>query len=290
MTARMLGLDAGKTAHALGIALTLVSGAPGGQARVPSRWLLLGLASRSGRDAAFAAAEGFEVDLTLLDQDWLARTHGIDCDPAGLVTEPSGTGMMAELSLKPYCAAKQCIAVIDGFRDVLAQGISPFDVAHVRVGVPPACAGMIGHRNAAGARVGRITSAAYHLALEAHRPEALGDIARPNLAGEPEIARFMDLVEVVPDEDLAAHYPQQWPARVDVVLRDGRTVSKLTLDAVGDPGHPSTFPAREKFHRLVDHVIGASATDGVEQACLKAIDSDEAVAALCTRLERLDLI
>jgi len=230
------------------------------------------------------------VDRTLLDQDWMTRTHGIDCDPKGLVTEPSGTGMMAELSLKPYCAAKQCIAVIDGFRDVLAQGISPFDVAHVRVGVPPAYAGMIGHRNAAGARVGRITSAAYHLALAAHRPEALDDITRPNLARDPEIAAFMDRVEVLPDEELSAHYPRRWPARVEVVLKDGRTVSELVLDAIGDPEHPSKFPVSEKFHRLADPVIGTAAADELAQACLDATRVNEAVAALCAGLQRLDLI
>ncbi len=300
VAARLLGLNAEQTAHALGIALAQVSGAPGGHAKIPARWILLGFAVQAGCAAAFAAAEGLESDRTLLDQDWLARTHGITCDPgallAGRLNDPAdvsaaSAGAIDEVSLKIYCAARQCAAAIDGFRALLADAAVPASqVASVRIAVPPAYATMIGHRQTSGVRAGRITSAAYHLALAAHRPDALLDIARPDLSGEPAIAAFIDLVEVAPDDNLASYYPRQWPARVDVVLADGRILSQLVLAAAGDPESAATVEVNEKFHRLVDPLIGAPAAAGIERACLGGLLHDAGTPDLYRCLRQIDLI
>ena len=175
VAARLLGLTAEKTANALAIALTMTSGSPGKPVGASPRWLLLGLAARAGCAAALAASEGYAGDRNLLDDDWMIRTHGIPCDTGPLVAAREGEGAVGALSLKPYCAAKQTIAAIDAFRELLSQGISPDDIVALRVAVPPAYAEMIGHRNAAAGRIARITSAAYQLALAAYRPEELGE-------------------------------------------------------------------------------------------------------------------
>jgi 2-methylcitrate dehydratase PrpD len=283
VTARSLRLTAGKTADALGIALTMTSGGPGRPVGASPRWLLLGFAARAGSAAALAAAEGYVGDLTLLDDDWMARTHGVQCDAVPLSAPPYGDGAVGALSLKPYCAAKQTIAAIDALRDLLGQGISPDDIVALRVAVPPAYAGMIGHRNAAGSRIARITSAAYQLALAAYRPDELDNVARPNLAGDSEIAAFMDRVEVVPDKALEQHYPERWPARVEAVLKNGRTETNRVLDARGDPLRSCDLDVRAKFHRLADPVVGKPAANELAEACLAATERDDALALLCAK-------
>src|SRR5207302_10480263 len=97
---------------------------------------------------------------------------------------------------------------------------------------------------------------------------------------DPRIAAFMDRVEVVADESLAQYYPRRWPARVEAVLKDGRTASKLVIDARGDRAHISDFSPEEKFHRLADPVIGRSHADTLAEACLSATEHDAALAAL----------
>ncbi len=283
VASRLLGLDAMKTADALAIALTMTSGAPGRPVGVSPRWLLLGLAARAGCEAAIAAAEGYAGDRTLLDGDWMERTHGVKCDTRPLLAAAAGDGAVGALSLKPYCAAKQTVAAIDGFRDLLRAGVAPDAIASVRVAVPPAYAEMIGHRNT-GMRVGRITSVAYQLALAAHRPDELDNVARPNLSADPEIAAFMERVEVVADKSLEQYYPQRWPARVEARLKDGRSESKLVLDARGDPPRFSEIDVRAKFHRLADRVIGKSAANELAEACLAATERDDALAILCAKL------
>ncbi len=283
VTARLLNLSAEKTADALGMALTMSSGAPGRPMGASPRWLLLGMAARAGCTATLAAAEGYAGDRDLLDEDWLMRTHGIKCNADPLVAAVQGEGAVAALSLKPYCAAKQTIAAIEAFRNLLAQGISPDEIVSLRVAVPPAYAAMIAHRDASASRIARITSAAYLLGLAAYRPDSLDDVARPNLAGDPQIAAFMERVKVVPDEALAQHYPKQWPARVEVVLKNGRTQTNLVLDARGDPPRFGEVDARAKFHRLVDAIVGRPAANELAEACLAATERDEALAILCAR-------
>ncbi len=284
VTARLLGLTAEKTANALGIALTMISGAPGRPSGESPRWLLLGMAARAGSAAALAAAEGYAGDRNLLDGDWMIRTRGIPCDPGPLIAALQGDRAICALSLKPYCAAKQTIAAIDALRNLLDQGISPDNIVTLRVSVPAAYAEMIGHHNAAGSRVARITSAAYQLALAAYRPDELDNIARPNLTGDSNIAAFMDRVEVVPDMELAQYYPQRWPARVEAIMKNGRKETNLVLDARGDPPRASDIDVRAKFHRLADPVIGMPASGELEEACLAATEDDDGLKRLCAKI------
>lgn len=281
VAARLLGLDAAKTADALGIALTMTSGAPGGPSPSSPRWLLLGLAARAGCSPALAAAEGYTSDRTLLDGDWMIQTHGIRCDVSPLAPAAQDADAIAALSLKPYCAAKQCIAAVESFRDLLAQGISPGEIASLRVAVPPAYAALIGHRHAANGRVPRITSAAYNIALAAYEPEGLGDVTRPNRTVNSRVAAFMERVEVMADKELSRYYPGCWAARVDATLQSGRTVSSLVLDAPGDPSRAfDVGQVREKFHRYADPAIGRTAADELASACLAAIENEKALAKI----------
>lgn len=283
VAARLLELDTEKTADALAIALTMTSGAPGRPTGASPRWLLLGLAARAGCEAAIAASEGYAGDRTLLDGDWLERTHGVKCDAGPLATNAHGEGPFGALSLKSYCAAKQTIAAIDAFQNLLRADVTPDAIVSVRIAVPAAYAEMIGHRNTC-TRVGRITSAAYQLALAAYCPDELDNVARPDLCARPEVAAFMERVEVIADKSLEQHYPQRWPARVEVRLKDGRCESTLVLDARGDAPRFGEVDVRAKFHRLADRAIGQPAAGALAEACLSATERDDALGALHARV------
>lgn len=282
VAARMLNLNAAQTANTLGIALATTSGAPGGPSSPSPRWLLLGLAARAGCSAALAAAEGYAADRTLLDGDWLQRTHGIAIDTTSLHPTAQPADALSQLSLKPYCAAKQCIAAIEASRDLFRQGISPDEISALRINVPSPYAAMIGHRHARNGRIPRITSSAYNIALAAHEPDELYSISRPDRTANPQISALMERIEVTADEELARHYPARWPARAEATLRDGRTVSSFVLDAPGDPSRAfSTAEAQAKFHRYADPQLGDNAATELGDACLAAAESSDALAKLC---------
>ena len=285
VTARLTHLTATQTANALGIALTLATSAPGRPLGASPRWLLAGLAARAGCAAALAAADGYAGDVTLLDGDWMTRIHGIEFAAAPLLAPSPSCGAIGEVSLKPYCAAKQTIAAIDAFQSILSRGVSPRDIVAVDVRVPPAFAEMIGHRNAAAGRIGRITSMAYQLGLAAHRPAELENIARPNFAGDTEIAEFMTRVSVTADTSLETYYPRRWPAFVDVALKDGSRKAEFSLDAPGDPLRAADLDVRAKFHRLADPALGKPAAAELERECLSATEQNSTLANLCARMK-----
>jgi len=54
----------------------------------------------------------------------------------------------------------------------------------------------------------------------------------------PEIRRLMHLTTCRVDPVLDAQYPAAWPARVEITLADGRTLSASAQHAKGDPRNP----------------------------------------------------
>jgi 2-methylcitrate dehydratase PrpD len=241
--------------------------------------VLLGQAARAGIFAALAAAKGYRGDRSLLDGDWLQRSHGLVLDPAPLVAPALGEGAIATMSYKPFCAAKQNTAAIDGFRQLLTRA-RPDAIESVRVTVPPSYAGMVGQRHTKG-RVERIICTAYQFALAAYRPDLLDDVVRPDLTQDAKIAAFMPRVEVAADAALAAYFPAVYPARVEAKLTNGETIATLVTDAAGDPARPlSDSELRVKFHRLADPVIGAAPAESLAEAALGAVSDDAALAVL----------
>jgi 2-methylcitrate dehydratase PrpD len=274
--APLLGLTAEQTADAIGIALSLTSGAAGGG---NARFVLLGQAARAGVWAALAAAKGYRGDRTLLDGDWLQRSHGIALDAGPLTAPVEGEGAIATISYKPFCAAKQNTAAIDGFRQLLAK--HPADAMEaVKVNVPPAYAAMISQRHTKG-RVERIINTTYQFALAAYHPELIDDVVRPDHSQDADIAAFMPKVEIAADPELASYFPKVYPARVEAKLKNGETASILVTDALGDPARPLSDGALlAKFHRLADPAIGAGAAEGLAKAALGAVSDDASLAAL----------
>jgi 2-methylcitrate dehydratase PrpD len=280
--APLLGLNAEQTADAIAMALALTSGAAGGG---NARFVLLGQASRAGVWAALAAAKGYRGDRSLLDGDWLQRSHGLALDPAPLVAPVEGEGAIATISYKPFCAAKQNTAAIDGFRQLLAR-VSVDKIEAVKITVPPAYAGMIGLRHTKG-RIERILNTTYQFALAAYRPDLLDDVVRPDLSQDAKIAAFMPKVEIAADPALAAYFPALYPARVEVTMAGGETTAVLVTDALGDPARAlSESDLRAKFHRLADPVISAAPAESLAKAALGAVSNDAALATLLDAIEK----
>lgn len=256
VAARLLRLDAQQTAHALALALTFA--APGvGHHNAPttSRWFAVGNAARNGINAAFAARAGFTADVNLVESGFLANVFGITPRVAAL-TQDFAAAPILELSLKPWCAARQTMAATQALRDLLSEGVSSEDVVAIRASVLPPHFKMIDHGVVPGNRASYLTSLPYQLAVAALQPAAALDLGLP--AGElpPAMQEFMRRIEVVGDDGLLADYPSAWPARISVVTRSGERERRVA-HVPGDPARP--FAANDvaaKFHALVDRVLG----------------------------------
>jgi 2-methylcitrate dehydratase PrpD len=279
--ARLMGLNEARTGHALSLSVMLMAGGVGRIHGAPSgRWFLYANAVAGGVSAAQAARADFRGDPEVLDKTWLSDTHGIALNQERLTEKLGASSVYTELSLKPFCSAKQAIAAVNAFQTLLSRGIRPDDISKVQVRVPPSYAGMISTRAEAGARISTIVSVAHQLALAALTPEVLYDIDRSAPKIDAAAAQFAAKVEVAADPDLLPFYPQHWPAEVEVTV-GGEVHRQRVVEAAGDPERPlDANGVTDKGHRVLDPLVGrAGATEWLKISAA-ALDDKAACRAL----------
>jgi 2-methylcitrate dehydratase PrpD len=266
-SARLLGLGAEPTAHALAAALTLTSGTSGRVRGLSSRWLTLGCAVQNGILAALAARRGVRGDLTLLDGAW-SEVTGIPIDGAALTRGFGQPFAIQRVSIKPYCAAKQVTSSIVACAALLDERVvEPDAIQRVVVAVPPAYARMIDQPAPPPERLGGIVSAQYQLALAAYHPDELLDVLRPVQHQEPAFRALMERVQVVVEPSLASDYPRTWPARVTVQTVAGQAAREVR-HTHGDPGNPFSWDdARAKARRALRGLLDEAGVDRLAAAC-----------------------
>jgi 2-methylcitrate dehydratase PrpD len=277
---RLLGLDAAQTAHALALALTCAAPGVGRHnASTTSRWLAAGQAARNGLAAAQAAHAGFTADTNLLDSGFFPGVYAISPKPAVLTENMGARNVLADVSFKPWCAARQTMAATQALREILAGGVRPADIVAVKAAILPPHQRLIDHGITPGDRASYLTSLPYNMAVAAVAPE-LADALSPAPSGVPDaVTAFMQKITVETQESLLSAYPHVWPAQVTVTTADGVCTRQVT-SIPGDPQQPfGEREVTEKFRRFAIPAIGEAEAN----ALLDAID--EAPANLLQQIE-----
>jgi 2-methylcitrate dehydratase PrpD len=215
VAARLFDLSAEEASHALALALTLA--APGvGHHNAPtgSRWFAAGSAARNGLLAAQAARSGVTSDLNLLEGSFFSAVFNILPKADALIEALGVPPKLAEVSFKPWCAARQTMAATQGLREIMDEGVAAADIVTIDVVVPPPFLKMVDH-GIVGGRVARLTSQPYQIAVAAIAPELAFDVGQ---SGDVpvDVVRFMNKVAVRADESMLRGFPGQWPARICV--------------------------------------------------------------------------
>jgi 2-methylcitrate dehydratase PrpD len=281
IASRISGLSEQQTAHALSLALILSAGRSGRfHGELPGRSVVLAMATSAGIRAADAAAQGVGGDPALLDGPWLRDAHGIEATTDALTMGLGAASCYREMSLKPFCSAKQAIAAVEGLTAILDEGVSPDAITKITVRVPPPYTRMIATKAEPGARASTILSAAFQMGLAAHRRERLYDIERADAMAETAAVKFAGKVEIVADEALLELFPQNFPAEVEVEA-GGKTLRKRVTAATGDPGRSLDDAAlKDKAQRVLAHMFGAPDASNIITVGLAGLDSSEG----CKRL------
>jgi 2-methylcitrate dehydratase PrpD len=272
IASRMWRLSEEQTAQALSLALMLMTGRAGRfHGRIPGRSVILAIAVTGGLRAAAAAQQGVGGDPDLLDGPWLKDAHGITADAAALTAGLGADNVYQQLSLKPFCSAKQSISSIEAMIALLDGGLDPDAITAVRVRVPPPYARMISMKAEAGVRSSTIVSAAFQLGLAAYRRERLYDIERSDVLGEEAAARFAQKVEITADESLLEPFPRAWPAEVEVEA-GGKLMRQRVVEALGDPARPlDDAQLAEKAGKVLQRLQDAPAAADIVALGLAAL-------------------
>ncbi|MFL5042372.1 MAG: MmgE/PrpD family protein [Xanthobacteraceae bacterium] len=288
VAARLLRLDEQHTAHALALGLALAAPGVGHHnAQTTSRWFAVGNAARNGLSAALAAQSGFTSDLALAESGFFANVYGITPRASMLTERLGGEPTLAQISFKPWCAARQTMAATQALREIIQEGVRADDIVTVHAAVLPPHLKMIDHGVKAGDRASYLTSLPYQMAVAALEPvTALALSARPD-GPSPAMQSFMARIDVAGDDALLASYPSTWPARVAVVTRSGTREEEVT-HVPGDPSRPfGVDDVADKFRRLVTPVLGRDSADSLLGRIVAGFDDGRSLAAVVDEVDQI---
>jgi 2-methylcitrate dehydratase PrpD len=271
--ARLLGLDAGKFADALGIAGSFTGGI----------WAFLadgadtkrfhpGKAAENGLSAALLAQAGMSGPRQVLEAKWggfySSFAHGIAKPEATL--EGLGQAFRIDRSgMKPYACCRGLHACMDAVLAVLAEtGAQAADVEALVV-----------HGNEQykmqfdRMRIGNMLDAQfsiqYALAVAALSGRGSLDQFSTLRHEEPDVRSLMQRVTVLADRQII---PGQYPP-LEVRLKDGRVIERFVLYAKGAPENPlSEAELAAKVESLIAPVLGAARCREIV-ACVAALEA-----------------
>ncbi|MBI4083057.1 MAG: MmgE/PrpD family protein [Candidatus Lambdaproteobacteria bacterium] len=265
----VLGLDADRTAHALGLAATQAAGLTGSFGTM-SKPFHAGKAALDGVLSAQLAAQGFEAAPAALDEPrGLAGTFIQDRSFELKTPEFTPGRELLRNTFKPYASCKLTHAAIDAARSLAGQ-VDAEQVRQVRVRVHPLGPQVAGKPAPRTPLEGKFSLAyCVALGLRGHRLAA-GDFAPERLA-DPAVRALMARVALTGDSRLSAA-----AATLEVELAGGRVLHAEVRSALGNPDHPMGWPEMEgKFMALVEPVLGDRAAPLL--AALRRIDAPGAL-------------
>lgn len=262
--AELLGLDAGRFAHALATVATFSAGLQQAfRMDSMSKPLHAGRAAEAGITAALAASEGVTGSLDVLEgASGYGRAMGYADANAGPDWERALATLgedfhITRMTFKNHACCGHVFAAIDGALEVQRQlRVEAADIERVRIGTYQAALDVAYYeapRTPAEARFSlkyTVASALAHgsVRLAAFEPARLEDKVTRDL---------MHRIEVVRDPALDAAFPAQRAARVAIEARGGRRGEHLQPTRKGDPDMPlSDTELEEKYLELGGPVLG----------------------------------
>ena len=276
---RMLGLDAQRMQHALGIVGSQAGGLMAAQEGAMVKRFHSGRAAQSGVYAAQLAGADFTGIVDVLEAPYGGYLSSYSGEPnARRLTD--GLGQVWEtgtVGYKPHASVTSIHAALDALRQImLDHELAADDIAALDVGVSHMthvhCAWPYKAQGVTAAQMNLY----YGLAVIAFDGMAFVDQYRQERLGDPKILDFISRIDARVDADIDAMGPAfRHAARVAVTTRKGERFEAEILHRRGSPENPLQQPDIEHKFR---HVA---------RSCLSAPDIEKVI-ELSRTLDRLD--
>jgi 2-methylcitrate dehydratase PrpD len=278
---RLLGLDAARMQHALGIAGSTGAGLMAAQEGAMVKRLHAGRAAQSGMLAALLAKRGFTGISDVVEASYggflssFARTPNV----ARLMEGLGADWEAGKVGFKMYPNVTSIHAALDALRAVLVEeDILAPRIAEIRVG----CGHMTFVHTAWDYRPVGTTAAqmnmSYGLSVMAQRRNvSAGDYSDGAIA-DPDILAFMPRIRIAVDPEIEGKGPAfRHAARIAVRTTDGKTFSRDVWHRRGSPENPvSRREVEEKFAANVEGLLDADAAQRLQSLAAKLEDLSDA--------------
>jgi 2-methylcitrate dehydratase PrpD len=267
-SATLLGLDAGQTGVAIGVACSQAAGLL--EFVTDGAWTKRfhgGWAAHAGIIAAELARFGMTAPRTAIEGKFgLLHAYSGTAKPELLSVATGEDLAVVQTALKYY----PCNYYIQAVNDAVLQlaerdGVRPEAVRAVVVHTVQAAMGLvcepIERKRRPQVMIDAQFSVPFNVAIGLLKKRVSFVDFTPQEFGSPEVRRLMDLTTCHMDPSLDAQYPAAWPARVDITLDDGRTLSASVQHARGDPRNPLSADEVIAKHRSIVAGIVDDRTD-----------------------------
>jgi 2-methylcitrate dehydratase PrpD len=270
-SSRILKLDAGKTAMALGIAASQPIGVRE-QFGSMSKAFHIGGAARAGLTAALMARHGFTASMRALEAPrGLLQTYSSKCDWDEI---SNGLGDRFEISLntyKPFACGIVIHPSIDGCRQLCeAHRLRADDIDGVDLRVHPLVLELTGKRTPKTGLEAKFS--VYHACAAAILFGQAGEGEFSDAAARrPDVIALRDRVQAKVDATI-----DESAADVTIRCKDGRSLHLKIEHAIGSLQRPlSDAELERKFHGLVDPVLGADRAARLVDLCRTLADATD---------------
>lgn len=262
---KLLGLTAGQTLAAVGIAGSMAAGSM--EFLAEGAWtkrIHPGLAAQNGIHAAMLAAEGFTGPLHILEgRDGFL--HGYSRDPAS-ERLASGLGESFEIlhtAVKPHACCRYMQGPIDALLELMREHqVEPARIERIEVSILEAGWDIVCEPRSRKYHPESVVDAQFSMPFGAAVAVLSGAAGLDQFTLEqvrsPQVRRMMGKVILMKDIRLEKNFPREWPARVSIYLEDGRQYEKFVRHPKGDPENPLTWDEMAtKFRALAGGILSA---------------------------------
>ena len=263
--ARILKLDADRTANALGIAGSQASGSLEFLADGAfTKRFNAGWAAHAGLIAALLAREGFTGPASIIEGR-LGFLHGYS--PKSRAEKVlAGWGAPYEVmktSIKPHACCRYKQGPIDCILAIVRENnLEEPDIERIVVSVLKAGQALVAEPRDKKLAPKSIVDAQFSMPFGAAMAVLYGrafidQYCRENI-DSPRVRSLMERVICVSNDAIEKEFPDKWPAEVEIVTRDGKKFRKHLEFPKGDPENPLSWDEIiEKFNSLASAVLDA---------------------------------
>lgn len=268
---RMLGLDAMRFQHALGIVGSQAGGLMAAQEGAMVKRFHSGRAAQSGVYSARLAQNGFTGILDVLEAPYGGYLSSLsDAPNPQRLTDGLGTTWETlNVGYKPHASVTSIHSALDGLGAILKEnGLAANDIAGVEAGLSPMthvhCAWEYKAQGVTAAQMNLY----YGLAMIALDGAAFTAQFDEKRLADPRALDLIGRMSAYVDKEIEAMGPPfRHASRIRVTTRDGRRFEKLSLHRRGSPENPlSPGEIVAKFHAVVAPCMDKARADRIVEA------------------------
>ncbi|HEV8217657.1 MAG TPA: MmgE/PrpD family protein [Gemmatimonadaceae bacterium] len=241
--ARVLGLDADRTQHALGSAGTQAAGLwEFLRDAADSKQLHTAKAAADGLLAAYLARDGVTGARRILEgKQGMGAGMSSDADVSRLIDRLGVRWATVETSFKWHASCRHTHPAADALQALMSRhGLRADDIARVTARVHQGAIDVLGAvTNPTNVHQAKFSMGTVLGLVAVHRAAGLDEFEEHALRDERVLA-FRDRVSMALDAEVDAEYPRRWIGKVEVETTAGDVLSARVDVPKGDPGNTLT--------------------------------------------------